>query len=268
VRLAVALMAVTITALAAAGCTGDVDEANGSTDPDGEPVADTITVAAAADLRFAFEDLGVAFTERTDIAVTFSFGSSGQLREQIVNGAPFDVFASANADFFDDVIAAGRGVGETRLDYALGRLVVVAAPGKEPPSAIGGLADPSYRRVAVANPDHAPYGVAALQALRTAGIDEVLADRLVYGENISDTLRIVRSGNADAGIVALSLVTDDQHLLVPDDLHEPLRQALVVTSTGARGRAAQAFADFVTGPKGQEVLARYGFVVPDGAGAG
>jgi molybdate transport system substrate-binding protein len=268
VRLAVALVAIAITASAAAGCAGDADEADGSTDPDEEPIADAITVAAAADLRFAFDDLGVAFTERTDITVTFSFGSSGQLREQIVNGAPFDLFASANTDFVDDVIAAGRGIAETRLDYALGRIVVVVAPGKQQPSAIGDLADPSYRRVAVANPDHAPYGVAAVQALRTAGIDEVLADRLVYGENISDTLRIVRSGNVDAGIVALSLVTDDHHLLVPDDLHDPLRQALVVTSTGGRGRAARAFADFVTGPEGHEVLARYGFVVPDGAGVG
>lgn len=223
-----------------------------------------ITVAAASDLRFAFEELGQRFTDETGTEVTFSFGSSGQLREQVVNGAPFDVFASADAAYVDAVIDAGRGRAETRADYALGRIVLWAPPGVPLPDDIAGLADPRYRRIAVANPDHAPYGRAALEALEATGIADEVEDRLVYGENISDTLRIAQSGNADIGIVALSLVITDgtDHVLVPEALHEPLRQALVVTADGDAVGPASAFATFVSSPEGRAVMGRYGFGLP------
>jgi molybdate transport system substrate-binding protein len=238
--------------------------ADGSTSAGEQPPAPEITVAAASDLRVAFEELGERFTAETGTTVTFSFGSSGQLREQIVNGAPFDLFASANVDYVDAVIEAGVGVADTRADYGYGRLALWAPPGRAVPSAVEDLADPRFRRIAIANPDHAPYGQAAVEALEAAGVREAVTDRLVYGENVSDTLRLVQSGNADVGIVALSLVIADggNHVLVPDSLHEPLRQSMVVTRTGARGRSAGGFAAYVNGPAGREVMVRYGFALP------
>lgn len=225
----------------------------------------TITVAAASDLRFAFEDLGASFTDETGIEVTFSFGSSGLLREQIINGAPFDLFASANVEFVDAVIDAGRGQAATKATYAYGRLALWTPTGIPLPDAIEDLTDPQYSRIAIANPDHAPYGLAAETALATSGILDDLRDRLVYGENISDTFRIAQSGNASVGIIALSLVIADgsDHTLVPDELHDPLRQALVVTSTGEQGDAARAFAAHLETPVGRETMASYGFAVPD-----
>lgn len=223
-----------------------------------------ITVAAASDLRPAFEELGALFTAETGTKVVFSFGSSGQLREQIINGAPFDLFASANGAFVDQVIDAGRGVAATRADYALGRIVLWVPRDAELPVSIEELVDPRFRRIAIANPQHAPYGLAAAQALTTAGVYPSVQDRLVYGENISDTFRIAQSGNAEIGIIALSLTVADgsDYRLIPADLHEPLQQALVVTSIGSQGEAATAFADFIGSPTGREVMTRFGFVLP------
>ena len=223
-----------------------------------------ITVAAASDLRPAFEELGALFTAETGTKVVFSFGSSGQLREQIINGAPFDLFASANGAFVDQVIDAGRGVAATRADYALGRIVLWVSADAELPVSIEELVEPRFRRIAIANPQHAPYGLAAAQALTTAGVFSSVQDRLVYGENISDTFRIAQSGNAEIGIIALSLAVADgsDYRLIPADLHEPLQQALVVTSIGSQGEAATAFADFIGSPTGREVMTRFGFVLP------
>jgi molybdate transport system substrate-binding protein len=244
--------------LAVAGCGGSAASPAGG---DGAPVE--ITVAAASDLRPAFEELGARYTAETGIAVTFSFGSSGQLREQIVNGAPFDLFASANVAYVDDVVAAGRARPGTKADYAYGRIVLWSRDGSIRPADVGELADERYGRIAIANPDHAPYGLAARQALESAGVWDAVADRLVYGENIGDTFQLARSGNADVGIVALSLAIADgsDHTLVPAALHEPLRQALVVTGDGARGDAAAEFADLVNSPRGREVMIAYGFVL-------
>jgi molybdate transport system substrate-binding protein len=251
------LVALLVLVLAAAGC-GDDDDAAPA---DG---GRAITVAAASDLRFAFEDLGERFTAETGIEVTFSFGSSGQLREQIINGAPFDVFASANVEFVDAVIDAGRGVADTKADYGIGRIALWSPPGVELPSRVEDLSDARYRRIAIANPTHAPYGAAAEQALASAGVLDEVRGRLVFGENISDTLRIARSGNADVGIVALSLVItgDDPYVLVDEALHAPLRQALVVTATGQRGDDARELTGFLAGPTGREVMVRYGFALP------
>lgn len=228
------------------------------------PVVPEITVAAASDLRPAFEELGRRFTARTGTKVTFSFGSSGLLHQQVVNGAPFDLFASADVGFVNDVIRAGRGVRSTKAPYAFGRIVLVAAQDGEPPTKVADLTDPRYRRIAIANPEHAPYGRAAEEALRSTRTHDAVKDRLVYGENVSDTFRIVQSGNADAGIVALSLAIAAQspYTLVPERLHEPLKQALVVTGSGARGKAAARFAAFIGRPAGREVMVRYGFVLP------
>jgi molybdate transport system substrate-binding protein len=227
-----------------------------------EPAGASITVAAASDLRLAFEELGSRFTDETGTAVTFSFGSSGQLREQILNGAPFDVYASADIAYVDAVIEGGRGVAATKADYGLGRIVLWSRGGA-PPASVEDLVDVDGR-IAVANPEHAPYGRAAIEVLDATGVGDQVQDRIVYGENISDTLRIAESGNAEVGIVALSLVitTGAPYVLVPEELHRPIRQALVVTAPEERLGPATAFARYVNSVAGRQVMLRYGFALP------
>ncbi len=256
------LLLATLLLAAACGASDRSRDGNADASADGDGAA--ITVAAASDLRLAFEELGGAFTADTGTEVTFTFGSSGQLREQIVNGAPFDLFASANVDFVDAVIDAGFGDPDTKADYAYGRIALRAASGAPLPAGIEDLADPAYTRIAIANPDHAPYGVAARQALERSGVLDAVEPRLVLGENISDTLRIAESGNADVGIVALSLVITGNapYTLVDEALHEPLRQALVVLRNGPGASDAAAFAGYVASAAGREVMVRHGFVLP------
>ena len=231
---------------------------------DETPAVDSITIAAASDLRPAFEELAPVFTEATNINVTYSFGSSGQLREQIKNGAPFDVFASANTDFVEDVIAAGKAIESTKTAYAVGRIVLWAASGTSAPQSLTDLTSSQYRTIVIANPSHAPYGIAAQQAMQSAGVWDQLQSRLVYGENISDAMQILKSGNADVGIIALSLAlaNDASYVLIPDSLHQPLLQSIVVTTKGARTAAAQQFIDFLISDRGQEIMNKYGFVAP------
>lgn len=234
------------------------------------PTVAEITVAAASDLRPAFEELGKAFTTSSGTKVTFTFGSSGQLSQQVNNGAPFDLFASASVSYVDDVIAKGRGVASTKADYAFGRIVLWSPKGVTLPTGTAQLPQPQYRRIAIANPDHAPYGVAAKQALVSIGVYDQVKDRLVFGENISDTFEITKSGNADVGIIALSLALANggTYTLIPAELHKPLEQALVVTNSGARGDAAAAFAASISSAAGRNIMARYGFLLPGEAAAG
>jgi molybdate transport system substrate-binding protein len=258
-RSVLAVAAVTLSTFLLAACGSDATK--DQTTANKQTTATEITVAAASDLRPAFEELGKVFTERHGVQVTFSFGSSGQLREQIINGAPFDLFASANTKFVDDVIAAGRGEGSSKRNYALGRLALVAPKGKNPPETLESLAATSYKRLVIANPAHAPYGVAAQEALISAGIYPDVKDRLVLGESVSDAARIVMSGNADAGIIAQSLAIAEgiPFTLVDANAHNPLQQTLVVTATSADGRAtAQLFADLVSSDTGRKTLQRYG----------
>lgn len=251
-RLALTVACCVVTA--AAGACG--------TDRDPGAAAASLTVAAASDLRPAFTELGRRFTADEGIEVTFSFGSSGQLAQQIVNGAPFDLFASADAGFVDRVIASGRGDASSRQTYALGR-IVVWSPDRR--LALRDVAGPSVRALAIANPDHAPYGTAARQALASAGVLDPVRDRLVLGENVSDTLRLAQSGNADAAIVALSLVLasgEGAWTLVDEAAHEPLEQALVVIPDSAGAAPARRFADFVGSDAGRRTMRRHGLLLP------
>lgn len=215
-----------------------------------------LLVAAASDLQPAFTELGREYERRTGRPVTFTFGSSGQLAEQLKNGAPYEVFASASAAYVDEVLRAGRGDAGSRADYAEGRLAVWTPLA---PATLADLVQPRFRRIAIANPEHAPYGIAAREALPAA-----LTDRLVYGENVSDALRLATSGNADAAVVALSLARarGGSWTEVPAEAHAPLRQALLVTAAEDGQEAARAFADLVTSDAGQDVLAEHGFAPP------
>jgi molybdate transport system substrate-binding protein len=224
----------------------------------------SLLIAAAADLRPAFEEIRQQFESERKAEVTFSFGSSGLLAQQVIRGAPFDVFVAANEQYVDEVIAAGVGAGISKERYAIGRLALWSGVEGDVPTSVANLVMPRYRRIAIANPEHAPYGVAARQALEAAGIYEAVKTRLVYGENVSDAQRIVQTGNADVGIIGLSLAlaAGGNFVVVPMGLHEPLVQTLVVIATGAKERLARDFVDFVTGPRGREILARNGFEPP------
>lgn len=231
-------------------------------------VDDPLVVAAASNLRPAFEELGETFQAETGRPVTFSFGSSGQLAQQIVEGAPMDVYAAANADFVDRVLAAGRGDRSTRTTYAVGRLAIWAPHdawgGWETLEAVGD--DPGVDSVAIANPEHAPYGAAARQAFESAGVWGEVQSMAVYAANVADAQRVVASGDADVGVLALSLVLaeDDngRRTLVPSDLHDPLRQDLVVTADApGRQDVASQFVTHVTSAAGQAILEAYGFDV-------
>jgi molybdate transport system substrate-binding protein len=223
-----------------------------------------VVIAAASDLRVAFTDLGSQFEDATGIAVTFTFGSSGQLKEQVINGAPFDVFASANEQFALDVVEADKGWPETVQSYARGRIVMVARPGFDVPLSLVDLVGQDFVRIAIAHPAHAPYGIAAREALESVGVYEDVKSRLVLGENVSDTLRLVESGNVDVAIVALSLVVvgDAPYELIPENLHTPLKQSIVVTKTGDNEKSAREFVEFLFSQSGRTVMESYGFVLP------
>jgi molybdate transport system substrate-binding protein len=250
--------------LVGAGIVIAVSACGGHNKPADGPQASKVLVAAASDLRFAFTDLGERFKQATDIDVTFTFGSSGQLKEQIINGAPFDLFASANEQFTLDVVNADKGWPETVQSYARGRIVMVARQGFDVPLSLVDLVGQDFVRIAIAHPAHAPYGIAAREALESVGVYEDVKSRLVLGENVSDTLRLVESGNVDVAIVALSLVVvgDAPYELIPENLHTPLKQSIVVTKTGDNEKSAREFVEFLFSQSGRTVMESYGFVLP------
>jgi molybdate transport system substrate-binding protein len=238
-------------------------------DRDADAAQRPLLVAAAADLRPAFTELGDSFEDATGEEVTFSFGSSGQLTQQLLEGAPMDLFASANRAYVDQVVAAGIGDRATQRTYAFGRLVLWsrADTGVRWEDLDALVADDGLTNLAIANPEHAPYGQAAAEALRSAGIFEQLQPKLVFGENVADTQRLAATGNADAAIIALSLAVaadeagEGRWTLLDEDLHEPLEQQLVVTSDDAAlATVARRFIDHVTSGDGRAVMRRYGFL--------
>lgn len=240
---------------------------HGDTGGDGVRKGEPLRVAGAADLALAFKDMGAAFERESGKSVDFSFGSTGLLAKQISEGAPYDVFAAANISFIDDVVKDGSCLGETKSLYAKGRIVLWSKDPWALPKDITDLRDPKYAKVAIANPDHAPYGKAAQHALTNAGVWSTVQPRMVYGENVQQTLMFARSGNADVAIVALSLAVTSPGNYVPIDpaLHEPLDQALVVCRGGSRGmkaNEARSFIAFVGSERGRSIMRKYGFLLP------
>jgi molybdate transport system substrate-binding protein len=226
-----------------------------------------LKIAAAADLALAFRDVGAAYEKKSSEKVIFSFGSTGLLEKQIVEGAPFDVFAAANISFAEDAIKAGACSADSKSLYARGRIVIWWRNDSTvaPPKSIADLADKRFVKVAIANPAHAPYGKAAEQAMEKAGVWAAVKPKLVFGENVQQTLQFAQSGNAEAAVVALSLavINEGQWLLVEDALHAPIDQALVVCGTDAgRNRRARAFVAFVGSPEGRAIMKKYGFLLP------
>lgn len=231
-----------------------------------------VRVAAAADLAKAFEEVAKEFQARTKIAPEITFGSSGLLSKQIEQGAPYYLFAAANKAFVDNVVAAGRCDGATVTTYGRGRIVVWTRTGVPAPARLADLADASrFKRIAIANPEHAPYGLAAQQALQRSGLWDQVEPRLVLGDNIQTTMLYAREGNVDVAIVALSLAVvanGGAYLPIEQALHEPLDQQLVVCGRGAEADAARQLAAFLGSREGREIMTRYGFVlVPAQGGA-
>jgi molybdate transport system substrate-binding protein len=224
-----------------------------------------LTVAAASDLTPAFEEMGRAFEAQQGTKVVFVFGSTGLLTRQVENGAPFDVFAAANVSYIDQLDQKGLIVAGTRRIYARGRITLwTSADSALKLEKIEDLARPEVHRVAIANPDHAPYGLAARQALETARVWDAVQPKLVYGDNIRQTLQFAETGNVEVAIVALSLSVQSKGrwVLVPEELHQPLDQGMGVIKGTKNEAAARAFGNFVNGEKGREIMKKYGFSFP------
>ena len=229
-------------------------------------------VAAAADLQFALTEVADQFTNETGERVELVFGSSGLLTRQILDGAPFDLFLSADEVFVDQLVRAGRTRDQGAL-YAIGRIVLFAPSGSPlgPADGLDGLArliaDGGVPRFAIANPDHAPYGRAAEQALRKRGLWEGLEPVLVLGENVSQAAQFATTGNAVGGIIAYSLALAPAmrergtHALVPEGDHSPLRPRMVLLDRA--GDEAGRFYRYLQEPAVRATLARHGFVLPE-----
>ena len=241
-------------AIGLTGCGGapDADEGDGP-----------LLVLMAASLSEALPEVVERFEEETGQEVTLVPGATGTLAAQIENGAPADVFFSADESTVARLADAGRIRRETMRPYAEGRLAIVWREGIEPPASLVALSEGPYEVISIANPEVAPYGLAAQQALEGAAVWESVEGVIVRGGNVADAYQYVRTGNADAGIVALSVVDTDSepYLLVDPTLHEPIRQVAGVVE-GSTNPAAERFLDFVTGAEGQEILGRHGFAAP------
>lgn len=256
----------------AAGC-GTGSQQGGQSDPgSGNPPAATVVrIAAASDLKFALEDVKTEYTEaHPNVDVQITIGSSGNFYQQIRNGAPFDLFLSADIGFPQKLVDEDLAASEDVFPYAVGRLVLWA-PNESPIDPTKGLAvlrDPKAEKIAIANPEHAPYGRAAVSAMQTAGVYEAVQDRLVLGENIAQTGQLVSSGNAQVGLIALSLAVAPEltqvgrYSEIPLDTYPRLDQGGVVLTRAQDPQAARAVKDFITGPEGLEVLKRFGFFLP------
>jgi molybdate transport system substrate-binding protein len=230
-----------------------------------------IVVAAAADMSAALPQLADAYTKKNGRTVKLSFGASGNLTNQIRNGAPFDVFFSADEEYPQQLIAEGLALKETLYRYAVGRLVLwVPRDSALDVSKLGikALLDPAVKKISIANPATAPYGRAAAAALRHFGIYDPVSSRLVLGENVSQAAQFVESGNAQAGLIALShalapaMKDKGRYWMVPLDAYPTLNQAAVVLSKSKQQEGAREFLEFLRSPEATSLLTSYGFSLP------
>ncbi|QRK07525.1 molybdate ABC transporter substrate-binding protein [Archangium violaceum] len=233
----------------------------------------TLTIAAASDLKFALDEFLAEFRARhPDASIQVTYGSSGNFLAQISNGAPFDVFLSADVAYPRKLAEQGLvDEKEPVFLYAVGRIVVWVPEGS--PLAVESLGmealrEPAARRIAIANPQHAPYGRAAEAALKSLGVHEAVKDRLVLGENIAQTAQFVQSGSADAGIIALALALapamkgQGRYWEVPLEAYPRMEQGGAILKRAADPELARRFRDELLGPRGRALLGRYGFSLP------
>lgn len=227
---------------------------------------DSLTVAAAASLAPAFDALEPSFEEQTGIELTIAYGATGSLAEQIRNGGPFDLFASADAERVDVLIAQSLLDGETRTVFARGHLVLVASPILSySVDSLEALTGSPVSKIALANPEHAPYGMAAWQALDRTGLAAIVEPKLVYAESVRQAGQMVISGNASAGLIAAS-TAESLHLPmveVPSQLYAPIDHVIAVQERSQQHDLALQFIDFLSGPVGTSTLQAYGLSPPD-----
>ena len=228
-----------------------------------------LTIAAAADLKFALDEIIVSFKSTHPAAqIETIYGSSGQFSTQIRQGAPYDIYFSADIAYPRALKAEGFGSSEVQA-YGIGRIVLWSPSRDAGKMTLADLTDPSIRKIAIANPQHAPYGKRAEEALKAAGMWEKVEPKLVYGENIAQTAQYVQSGNAQVGIIALSLALSPElarqggYALIPDKLHQPLEQGFIITRRAADNSLAREFARFMANKETRVIMTRYGFALPD-----
>lgn len=226
-----------------------------------------LRIAAAADLRYALDELIEVYRQQHgDAAIEVIYGSSGKITTQIINGAPYDLFFSADIAYPEKLMQHGMAATEPTV-YGIGRLVIWSSTFDASRLTLEDLATDTIRRIAIAQPTHAPYGQRAREALQRAGVWEAVQHKLVFGENIAHTAQMTQSGAAQVCIIALSLsrfplLAQHGHHLIDDALHQPLAQGYVVTRHGANKPLTLAFADFMTRDAAHAILARYGFQRP------
>jgi molybdate transport system substrate-binding protein len=249
------------------GCRGEQGKG-----PSSEGAEREVRVAAAADLKFAFDDVASEFRKKNpNTKVTVTYGSSGNFYAQLSNKAPFDLYLSADIDYPRKLIDSGLALKESEFLYAVGHIVVWVPNSSTldlDKLGIKAVADPSVKKLAIASPKHAPYGRAAEAALKKLGVYEQVQDRLVLGENIAQTAQFVESGSADVGIVALSLAMapamrdKGRYWMVPLDAYPQLEQGGVILTWAKDVEATQALRTFVTEKEGRAILKQYGFIPP------
>lgn len=230
--------------------------------------AEKITVAAAADLKFAMNEIVAKFNNSHKGAeVEIVYGSSGKFQTQIQQGAPYDLFFSADISYPRELARLGLAGSEV-IPYAVGRIVLWSNRMDAEKLTLESLLDPKITRIAIANPKHAPYGKRAEEALKSLGLLEKVQDKLVLGENIAQTAQFVQTGNAQIGIIALSLVMNPElsknggYSLIPEKLHEPLQQGFIITKKGEEKGLSKRFANYMQSDAARAVMVNYGFVLP------
>jgi molybdate transport system substrate-binding protein len=249
---------VALCACAFAGCGGGSNNA-ASAPPE-------LVVAAASDLQGAFTEIGKLFEAHTNCRVLFTFGSTGQLTQQIEHGAPFDIFAAASVIHIEQLAMKHRVIPDSKQLYARGRIVLAVNKNTSiPVTSLQDLLKPEIQHIVLANPAHAPYGLAAKQALEHEGLWDKLEPKIVLGENVRQALMYVQTGNAEAGLVALSVanVPEITHTLIDDSWHEPLDQAIAIVAGSQHEELATQFIEFINGTIGRPIMKQYGFRLPD-----
>lgn len=238
---------------------------SGCMQTDTKPAVKPLRVAAAADLTLAFKELGQNFEKINGTKVDFIFGSTGTLAQQIENGAPFDVFAAADIKYIDKLKKQGLITHKTQQLYAQGRIgLATKTAGPIEVKELNDILKPEIKKIAIANPEHAPYGRAAKEALEKAGLWEKVKGKLVYGKNIQDTLTLINTGNADAGIIALSIAkkAEVNFYLINTDMYKPLNQSMAVLAATGQEQAARKFVEYVNSPEGRKIMKKYGLLLP------
>ena len=233
-------------------------------------LGEDITIAAASDLNFAFKELVTEYEKTTGNHVKLTLGSSGNFFSQIQNGAPFDLYFSADIGYPKKLEEAGLTVPGSLYPYAVGRIVLWIGTGSHLDLSKGleSLRDPTIKKIAIANPKHAPYGRAAVASMEHFKVYDQVKDKLILGENISQAAQFIESGACDAGIIALSLAlapamkAAGQYWEIPATAHSPLEQGAVILKQSKNPEAARQFLEFIKGPQGQEIMKRYGFTLP------